>query len=101
VGWHNPHELTALCPSQLGVTPATEGDVQPYPTVDSVTVVADEKGCRPGQLALARLLASRWPSYRYPAPGESSTLRRNAAALIIAIGADEVAYLADVFAPSG
>lgn len=67
-----------------------------------VAVLADlaaEKGCRPGQLALAWLLAQ--PLDVVPIPGTKRVdyARENLAATSVAISADEVAYLGEVFAP--
>jgi aryl-alcohol dehydrogenase-like predicted oxidoreductase len=67
--------------------------------VDSLGALADEKGCRPGQLALAWLLAQ--PLDVVPIPGTKRVkyVQENIAATNVAISADEVAYLAEIFAP--
>jgi aryl-alcohol dehydrogenase-like predicted oxidoreductase len=67
--------------------------------VNSLKALADEKGCRPGQLALAWLLAQ--PLDVVPIPGTKRVkyVRENIAATNVAISADEIAYLAEVFAP--
>ena len=62
--------------------------------------MAAAKGCRPGQLALAWLLAQ--PSDFVPIPGTKRVkyVQENIAAASVAVNADEIAYLGEVFAPS-
>jgi aryl-alcohol dehydrogenase-like predicted oxidoreductase len=67
--------------------------------VDSLTALADEKGCRPGQLALAWLLAQPLDVVPIPGTRRVEYVRENVAATNVAISADEIAYLAEVFAP--
>jgi aryl-alcohol dehydrogenase-like predicted oxidoreductase len=67
--------------------------------VDSLKALADEKGCRPGQLALAWLLAQPLDVVPIPGTRRVEYVRENVAATNVAISADEIAYLAEVFAP--
>jgi aryl-alcohol dehydrogenase-like predicted oxidoreductase len=67
--------------------------------VDSLKALADEKGCRPGQLALAWLLAQPLDVVPIPGTRRVEYLRQNVAATNVAISADEIAYLAGVFTP--
>ena len=65
--------------------------------VEALTELAAAKGCRPGQLALAWLLAQ--PLAVVPIPGTKRVeyVRENLAATAIAISADEIAYLSEAF----
>lgn len=67
--------------------------------VAALADLASAKGCRPGQLALAWLLAQ--PLDVVPIPGTKRVeyVRENLAATSVAISADEVAHLSEVFAP--
>lgn len=67
--------------------------------VEQLQALAEEKGCSPGQLALAWLLAQ--PLDVVPIPGTKRIpfVRENIAATDVAISADEVALLAGIFAP--
>jgi aryl-alcohol dehydrogenase-like predicted oxidoreductase len=67
--------------------------------VAALAELATDKGCKPGQLALAWLLAQ--PLDVVPIPGTKRVeyVRENLAATSVAISADEVAYLSEVFAP--
>lgn len=67
--------------------------------VQRLQSLAAEKGCSPGQLALAWLLAQ--PLDVVPIPGTKRIpfVRENIAATDVAISADEVALLAEIFAP--
>ncbi|SER10396.1 Predicted oxidoreductase [Mycobacterium sp. 88mf] len=67
--------------------------------VAQLRAIAAEKGCSPGQLALAWLLAQ--PLDVVPIPGTKRIpfVRENIAATDVAISADEVALLAGIFAP--
>jgi aryl-alcohol dehydrogenase-like predicted oxidoreductase len=67
--------------------------------VEALKALAGEKNCRPGQLALAWLLAQ--PVDVVPIPGTKRTeyVRENLAATNVAVSADEIAYLAEVFSP--
>ncbi|MBN3511058.1 aldo/keto reductase [Mycolicibacterium septicum] len=68
--------------------------------VEQLRAIAAEKGCSPGQLALAWLLAQ--PLDVVPIPGTKRIpfVRENIAATDVAISADEVALLAGIFAPA-
>ena len=68
--------------------------------VEALKALAREKHCRPGQLALAWLLAQPLDVVPIPGTRRAEYVRENLAATGIAISADEVAYLADVFSPS-
>lgn len=67
--------------------------------VENLQALAAEKGCSPGQLALAWLLAQ--PLDVVPIPGTKRIpfVRENIAATDVAISADEVALLAGIFEP--
>lgn len=67
--------------------------------VEQLKAIAAEKGCSPGQLALAWLIAQ--PLDVVPIPGTKRIpfVRENVAATAVAISADEVALLAGIFAP--
>jgi aryl-alcohol dehydrogenase-like predicted oxidoreductase len=67
--------------------------------VQTLAEMAAAKGCRPGQLALAWLLAQ--PLDVVPIPGTKRLhyVQENSAATSVAVSADEIAYLGDVFAP--
>lgn len=65
-----------------------------------LTALAAEKGCRPGQLALAWLLAQPLDVVPIPGTKRIEYVRENLAATSVAISADEAAYLGEVFAPA-
>jgi aryl-alcohol dehydrogenase-like predicted oxidoreductase len=67
--------------------------------VAALADLATAKGCRPGQLALAWLLAQ--PLDVVPIPGTKRVeyVRENLATTSVAISADEVAHLSEIFAP--
>jgi aryl-alcohol dehydrogenase-like predicted oxidoreductase len=67
--------------------------------VNALKSLATEKGCRPGQLALAWLLAQPLDVVPIPGTKRIEYVRENVAATNVAISADETAYLAEVFAP--
>jgi aryl-alcohol dehydrogenase-like predicted oxidoreductase len=67
--------------------------------VQTLTEMADERGCRPGQLALAWLLAQPLDVVPIPGTKRIEYVQQNLAATSVAVSADEVAYLAAVFAP--
>jgi aryl-alcohol dehydrogenase-like predicted oxidoreductase len=67
--------------------------------VAALAELAADKGCRPGQLALAWLLAQPLDVVPIPGTKRIAYVRENLAATSVAISADEVAYLSDVFAP--
>jgi aryl-alcohol dehydrogenase-like predicted oxidoreductase len=68
--------------------------------VEALKEMSDAKGCRPGQLALAWLLAQPLDVVPIPGTKRIGYLQENIAATDVAISADETAYLAKVFAPS-
>jgi aryl-alcohol dehydrogenase-like predicted oxidoreductase len=65
--------------------------------VAALTALAAEKGCRPGQPALAWLLAQ--PLDVVPIPGTKRVeyVVENLAATSVAVSADEIAWLSDTF----
>jgi aryl-alcohol dehydrogenase-like predicted oxidoreductase len=67
--------------------------------VQTLTEMAAAKGCRPGQLALAWLLAQPLDVVPIPGTKRLQYVQENAAATSVAVSADEIAYLGDVFAP--
>ena len=67
--------------------------------VEVLKEMAEAKGCRPGQLALAWLLAQPLDVVPIPGTRRVAYLQENIAATDVAISADETAYLADIFAP--
>src|SRR6201982_1269341 len=67
--------------------------------VAALAELAADKGCRPGQLALAWLLAQPLDVVPIPGTKRIAYVQENLAATAIAISADEVAYLSDIFAP--
>ncbi len=67
--------------------------------VEALTRMADEKGCTPGQLALAWLLAQPLDVVPIPGTRRIAHVRENFAATAVALSADEVACLSAVFAP--
>lgn len=67
--------------------------------VETLVAMAEAKGCRPGQLALAWLLAQPLDTAPIPGTKRAEFVRENIAATSVAISADEVAHLSDAFAP--
>ncbi len=68
--------------------------------VEFLKAMADEKGCSAGQLALAWLLAQPLDIAPIPGTKRAMYVRENVMATDVAISADEIAYLADVFTPA-
>ena len=68
--------------------------------VEALKALAAEKNCRPGQLALAWLLAQSLDVVPIPGTKRTEYVRENLAATNVAVSADEIAYLSDVFSPS-
>ncbi|WP_064751509.1 aldo/keto reductase [Mycobacterium sp. URHB0044] len=66
--------------------------------VEELVAMAEGKGCRPGQLALAWLLAQPLDVVPIPGTKRAEFVRENVAATAVAISADETAYLSEVFA---
>ncbi len=67
--------------------------------VEELMAMAEAKGCRPGQLALAWLLAQPLDVAPIPGTKRAEFVRENVAATTVAISADEVAHLSELFAP--
>jgi aryl-alcohol dehydrogenase-like predicted oxidoreductase len=67
--------------------------------VGALADMAAAKGCRPGQLALAWLLAQPMDVVPIPGTKRVAYVRENLAATSVAISADEAAHLREVFAP--
>ena len=67
--------------------------------VETLSAMADSKGCRPGQLALAWLLAQPLDVVPIPGTKRIKYVEENLAATSVAVSADEIAFLGDVFAP--
>ena len=67
--------------------------------VVALAELAADKGCQPGQLALAWLLAQPLDVVPIPGTKRVAYARENLAATSVAISTDEVAYLSDIFAP--
>lgn len=66
--------------------------------VTVLAALAADKGCRPGQLALAWLLAQPLDLVPIPGTRRAERVRENLEATSVPISADEVSYLAQVFA---
>ena len=64
-----------------------------------LTEMAVAKGRRPGQLALAWLLAQPLDVVPIPGTKRLQYVQENAAATSVAVSADEIAYLGDLYAP--
>lgn len=67
--------------------------------VAALRALADEKCCRPGQLALAWLLSRPFAVVAIPGTKRAEYAAENLAATNVALSADESAYLSEVFAP--
>lgn len=67
--------------------------------VQALAELAAAKGCRPGQMALAWLLAQPLDVVPIPGTKRVNYVEENLAATSVALSADEVAYLSQVFAP--
>ena len=67
--------------------------------VQALQALADAKQCRPGQLALAWLLAQPHDVVPIPGTKRSRYVEENIAATNVPISIDEAAYLAQVFDP--
>lgn len=67
--------------------------------VAALTELADQKGCRPGQLALAWLMHRPFSVVTIPGTKRADYVAENIAATNVALSADESAYLSDLFAP--
>lgn len=67
--------------------------------VAALNALADRKGCRPGQLALAWLLSRPFPVVTIPGTKRAEYVAENLAATNVALSSDECAYLSELFAP--
>jgi aryl-alcohol dehydrogenase-like predicted oxidoreductase len=95
---HNEELIgTALAGRRDDVVLATNlrSNLQP---VDSLVALAQEKGCRAGQLALAWLLAQPLDVVPIPGTRRAEYVQENVEATNVAISIDEIAYLSEVFA---
>jgi aryl-alcohol dehydrogenase-like predicted oxidoreductase len=63
-------------------------------------LAAAQKDCRPGQLALAWLLAQPLDVVPVPGTKRAEYVRENLAATNVAVSADELTYLSEVFSPN-
>jgi aryl-alcohol dehydrogenase-like predicted oxidoreductase len=68
--------------------------------VQTLVELSADKGCTPGQMALAWLLAQPLDVVPIPGTKRAEYVRQNLAATAVPMSADEVAYLGEVFAPS-
>ncbi|GAA3438540.1 aldo/keto reductase [Kutzneria kofuensis] len=68
--------------------------------VEGLKDFADECGYRPGQVALAWLLAQPYAIAPIPGTKRAEYARQNAAATAVRLSADDVAFLADLFDPA-
>jgi aryl-alcohol dehydrogenase-like predicted oxidoreductase len=78
---------------------ATEHLAANLEPVQVLVELAAAKGCRPGQLALAWLLAQPLDVVPIPGTKRIEYVEENLAATSVGVSADEIAYLSDVFAP--
>jgi aryl-alcohol dehydrogenase-like predicted oxidoreductase len=67
--------------------------------VQALQALAEAKGCRPGQLALAWLLAQGTDIVPIPGTKRIAYVEENLAATNVPVSADEVSYLRQVFSP--
>jgi aryl-alcohol dehydrogenase-like predicted oxidoreductase len=67
--------------------------------VDAVRAMAEEKGCTPGQLALAWVLAQGDDVVPIPGTKRRPYLEENAGALTVALSADDLARLGEIAPP--
>jgi aryl-alcohol dehydrogenase-like predicted oxidoreductase len=72
------------------------GNLEP---VAALRELAESKGCTPGQLALAWLIAQPMDVVPIPGTKRAKYVQENLAATNTSISADEVAYLGGLFAP--
>lgn len=68
--------------------------------VEALKAMADNKNCRPGQVALAWLLAKKFDIVPIPGTKRLEFVRENLAATNVAISQDEVAFLDLLFDPA-
>ena len=67
--------------------------------VGALAALASEKNCRPGQLALAWLLAQPFDISPIPGTRRAEFAKENIAATNVPLSRDEIAYLGRIFAP--
>ncbi|MDQ0510037.1 aldo/keto reductase [Ancylobacter amanitiformis] len=67
--------------------------------VEALMALAASKHCRPGQLALAWLLAQPFDIVAIPGTKRIEYVRENMAATNVALSRDEIIYLSTIFAP--
>lgn len=67
--------------------------------VETLKAIAESKGCRPGQLALAWLLLQPFDIVPIPGTKRAVYVEENLAATNVALSPDEIAYISSVFAP--
>ncbi|MET0329852.1 MAG: aldo/keto reductase [Dyella sp.] len=67
--------------------------------VEHLMALAKHKHCRPGQLALAWLLAQPFSIVPIPGTKRIEFVRENLAATNVALSHDEIAYISAIFAP--
>ena len=67
--------------------------------VETLKAIAESKGCRPGQLALAWLLLQPFDVVPIPGTKRAVYVEENLAATNVALSPDEIAYISSLFAP--
>lgn len=67
--------------------------------IEALKVFAGYRGCRPGQIALAWLLAQPFAIAPIPGTKRIDFVRENSESTNVALSRDEVAYLASIFSP--
>ena len=67
--------------------------------VETLKAIAESKGCRPGQLALAWLLLQPFDIVPIPGTKRAVYVEENLAATNVALSPDEIAYISSLFAP--
>ncbi|WP_262032188.1 aldo/keto reductase [Microvirga sp. Mcv34] len=67
--------------------------------VEALKVLAESKGCRPGQLALAWLLAQPFDIVPIPGTKRIAYVEQNLAATNVGLSQDEIAYIGSIFSP--
>ena len=93
---------TQFAPGDFRVTDprfAAENRAANLAAVDGLKALAERKSCRPGQLALAWLLAQPFDIVPIPGTKRIEYVRENLAATNVAVSTDEIAYLGSIFAP--
>jgi aryl-alcohol dehydrogenase-like predicted oxidoreductase len=67
--------------------------------VETLKAIAESKGCRPAQLALAWLLLQPFDIVPIPGTKRAVYVEENLAATNVALSPDEIAYISSLFAP--